>query len=77
MGVCHTLGKGVKKDAKKAAEWYKKAAEQGEPNAQYTLGVCYEQGDGVGKKDHAKAVFWLTKAAAQGNQEAREAVKKF
>ena len=30
-----------------AANWYRKAAEQGHANAQYKLGMCYENGRGV------------------------------
>ena len=31
----------------KAAEWYRKAAEQGLSEAQNTLGICYDNGEGV------------------------------
>jgi len=42
-------------------------AEQGNVDAQYILGVCYQYGDGVGK-DEKKAVEWYMKAAEQGDQ---------
>ena len=38
-----------------AVKWYRKAAEQGDANAQNRFGYCYEYGEGVAK-DLAKAV---------------------
>ncbi|MBQ9771958.1 MAG: sel1 repeat family protein, partial [Lentisphaeria bacterium] len=55
--------------------WYRKAAEQGNALAQYNLGVCYENGEGV-QKDLVQAVFWFRKAADQGYAQAQEALKK-
>jgi hypothetical protein len=46
--------------------WYRKAADQGNANAQYNLGVAYDNGEGV-LKDEAEAVRWYRKAAEQGN----------
>ena len=65
----------MKKDQKKAAEWYLKAAEQGDSDAQYNLGAMYYDGKGV-KKDRKKAAQWLSKAAAQGDEDAIELLKK-
>ena len=48
----------------------KKAAEQGLARAQYNLGVCYQNGEGV-ENDSAKAVEWYRKAAKQGDKEAQ------
>lgn len=50
----------------KAAEWYRKAAEQGLSEAQNNLGVMYKDGQGV-KKDYQEAVRWFQLAARQGN----------
>jgi len=44
----------------------KKSAEQGVVAAQYNLGICYYNGDGV-KKDLTEAVKWYRKAADQGD----------
>lgn len=57
------------------AEWYRKAANQGHANAQYELGMMYNNGidswDNSGiPKDSTKAVEWLTKAGNQGLAEA-------
>jgi len=41
-------------------------AAQGNPHAQYNLGLAYAQGNGV-EKDYAKAAEYYTKAAEQGN----------
>lgn len=43
-----------------------KAAEQGESNAQYSLGVCYEGGYGFTQSDE-DAVKWYTISANQGH----------
>ena len=43
-----------------------KEANAGSASAQYNLGGCYANGDGV-VKDSAKAVEWFRKAAEQGH----------
>jgi TPR repeat protein len=65
----------VKKNQKKAVEWYQKAAEQGDAIAQYNLGISYKEGQGV-KKDKNKAAEWLSKAAAQGDEDAQKALQE-
>jgi TPR repeat protein len=45
-----------------AAKWYRKAAEQGLPEAQYFLGVMYHNGQGV-PQDYVLAHMWLNLAA--------------
>lgn len=52
-------------DMEKAVEWYTQAAKKGHPEAQNTLGVCYEQGDGVAKNLN-NAFKYYKKAAEQG-----------
>ncbi len=54
----------VAKDEEEAVKWYRKAAEQEYASAQYTLGVRYASGRGVGK-DEEEAVRWYRKAAKQ------------
>jgi len=46
-------------------KWFRKAAEQGFARAQYSLGLCYYDGEGV-TKDAAEAVKWFRKAAETG-----------
>ena len=53
-----------------AAKWCRKAAEQGLAEAQYKLGLKYENGWGV-PINHAEAVKWLSLAAEQGLAEAQ------
>jgi tetratricopeptide (TPR) repeat protein len=53
------------KDYCDAVKCFAKAAEQGHPEAQCNLGICYMDGLGVAK-DEAEAVKWFSKAAEQG-----------
>lgn len=48
-----------------SAEWYRIAAEQGNAEAQWHLGICYENGFGV-KKNKAKAFNLYCMAAKEG-----------
>ena len=49
---------------------YKASAEQGEAEAQFNLGWCYDDGRGVAK-DYVEAVKWYRKAAEQFHAEAQ------
>ena len=66
---------GVEQNYRKAAKWWRKAAEQGHKNAQYNLGLAYDNGKGV-EKDHSAAMEWYHKAAEQGNKDAQNALDK-
>ncbi len=46
-----------------AAEWYRKAADQGDVGAQGTMGTLYSMGQGV-QQSYAEAYYWLDLAAA-------------
>ena len=46
-------------------EQISKLAKKGDTKAQYSLGVMYEKGEGIGP-DPDKAVFWYLKAAKKG-----------
>ena len=70
LGECYFDGKGVAKDKSEAVKWYRKAAEQGDAEAQYKLGGCYLDGEGVAR-DKTEALKWWRKAAEQGHEEAR------
>ena len=50
--------------------WYRKAAQQGDPIAQFHLGWHYQY-DPDGTKDEAEAVKWYCKAAEQGHEDAQ------
>lgn len=58
------------KDERKAFEWFKKAAEQGNAEGQFFLGCSYSAGIGV-EEDQSKAIEWLEKAAEQENADAQ------
>jgi len=66
---------GVPQDDAKAAEWFSKAAEQGNVDAQYNLGRMYGAGQGV-PQDRSKALELFHKAAAQGHEEAKNFLAK-
>ena len=53
------------KEYTEATKWIRKAAEQGHPDAQFLLGTCYENGEGV-PQNHTEAAKWFRKAADQG-----------
>ena len=48
-----------------AVRWYRQAADEGDPEAQYNLGVMYNFGRGVPQSD-AQAMMWYREAAGQG-----------
>ena len=67
IGVNFYYGKNGKKQSyTEAVKWYRKAAEQGDADAQHNLGWMYERGCGVEQSD-TEAVIWYRKAAEQGN----------
>lgn len=53
-------------DYTNALKYFQQAAEQGNAKAQYNLGVCYENGQGV-LQNYTEAVKWYRKAAEQGD----------
>ena len=64
-------GKGVSRNHKTAVKWYTLAAEQGDVDAQFNLGVMYYKGEGV-PKNFVYAHMWFNIAASQGNKKAVE-----
>jgi len=70
IGTAYYFGRGVKQDYSQAYIWFRKAAEQGNANAQYCLGTLYSDGEGV-DRDEVEAAAWLHKAAEQGNTDAQ------
>jgi TPR repeat protein len=63
-------GLGVPKDYRQAAAWYRKSAEQGNVNAQLSLGNLYFEGKHV-PQDYEQALVWFRKAADNGNAPAQ------
>ena len=63
--------KRTKQDLVDAVKQYRHDAEQGNAEAQYLLGCCYQFGDGIAKnKDEAGK--WFRKSAKQGYVQAQE-----
>lgn len=58
-----------------AAECYRIAAENGHPDAQYCLGLCYRDGQGV-PQNYAEAIKYCRLAAEQGLEEAEQTLKE-
>ncbi len=52
-------------DPTEAVRWFRKAADQGDPDGQYRLGSAYASGVGV-REDKSEAAKWYLKAAEQG-----------
>lgn len=66
MGAAYAHGdEGLPRDATKASEFLRTAAEKGIAKAQYELGQLYEKGDGV-PQDSAKAVDLVKQSAKNG-----------
>lgn len=66
LGVtCEVGALGVTQNYQVAAKWYRYAAEQGFPLAQFKLGGLYDFGRGV-PQDYEEAVRWYRLAAEQG-----------
>jgi TPR repeat protein len=71
LGEALFAGKrGVAKNAAEAVKWWRKAADQNHPAAQYHLAVGYERGDGVAKYE-VEAYKWYRLAAKQGDRKAQ------
>jgi uncharacterized protein len=63
-------GKGVELDYAESTAWFRRAADQGNPEAQAFLGLAYKGGRGV-SRDPVEGLKWLNKAAAQGHEAAQ------
>ena len=71
LGVWYDGGEeGLEQCHAKAMEWYRKAADQGDAEAQSNIGVLYLFGQGV-PVDYPLAAAWLLKAALQDNADAQ------
>jgi hypothetical protein len=64
MGRMCFYGDGMPEDKEQAVEWWKKAAEQGNYDAQVSLVCAYRTGEGV-EKNQRLANYWLEHAGSQ------------
>ena len=71
MGRYYQEGWGLEKDMTTAVKWFERSAKKGFPPAQYSLAMCYLNGDGV-KADAEKAEELLEDAADSGNKDAQQ-----
>ena len=71
VGEGYAAGKGIKRDLKQAAEWYRKAAEKGSVAGQIHLAALYRDGGQGFARDMAQAAEWYRKAAEQGDADAQ------
>lgn len=69
QGLNYFYGISTKQDSKKAKQLFLKAAEQGNPEAQYYLGMMYLYGISI-EKDNKLAYEWLSAAARRGQPDA-------
>lgn len=65
----YEIGQGVEQNYSEAVKWYQKAAEQGDAEAQNSLGTMCRSGLGT-EQDFNEAMNWFRKSAEQGNPEA-------
>jgi len=70
-------GEGVPKDSVQAVKWFRKAAEQGDADSQFNLGVMYANGEGV-PKDSVTAYMYhnLASVTVSDAAEARDTLAK-
>lgn len=59
VGRCYAYGVGVAEDAKAAAEWYRRAMAQDQPDAPYNLGLLYKDGKLPGDPAEQRRLFGL------------------
>ncbi|ORY95365.1 hypothetical protein BCR43DRAFT_505882 [Syncephalastrum racemosum] len=55
-----------------ALRWCQRAAERGYSEAEYLLGVFYEEGRGLPAADYPRALQWFGKAASKGHRDAAQ-----
>ena len=76
MGIRYKEGRGVAQNYKEAVKWFQKAAEQGNVDAQVSLGARHAFGEGT-PKDFIRAHMWFVIAASQGRPRSRDKFKKY
>lgn len=62
-------------DMERCYKWCERAAENGQPNAQYQMGIAYEFADGL-ELDLDKAIYWYEQAASNGYPDAAAQLEK-
>lgn len=75
LGRTYHFGDGVEKDEEKAFGYFLRAAELGEPTAEFNTGLHYAQGTGV-ERNFKKAEEWMKKAMDDGDEDAPRLLEK-
>ena len=75
LAYLYGKGQGVARNDVEAYHWYRRAAEAGNPFAQYNLGLIYAKGRGI-EKNSGEARKWYERAAEQGNERAEKALAR-
>jgi len=74
LGLLYGAGRGVEKDEQLGMQWVRKAAQQGQAQAQYFMAAAYSRGLYGLKRDDIMAADWLRRSARQGNVDAQYAL---
>ena len=69
LGKMYLYGIGTEKDINKSFKLILKSAKQGNSNAQFLIGLIYNEGK-LKPQDSEKALKWIKEAAEQGNDDA-------
>lgn len=75
LGQMYASGRGVKKDEKRAADYFKKAAELGNAGAQQSLGSALMLGEGI-EQNMVEALKWFIISARAGNKGSADYTRK-
>jgi TPR repeat protein len=70
LGRLYEKGWGVSRDYRQAVEWYQKAVQKNDTQAQYNLAWFYNKGYGV-ERDYTKSFDLYRRSAEQGNTSAQ------
>jgi hypothetical protein len=73
LGNCYYFGRGVRKQNKLAALWWRRAAAKGHLKGMYSIGLASRRGYGV-VKDPAQALVWFKRCAQRGHANAMYAI---
>lgn len=74
LGKNYETGRiGLPKDFSQAQYWYHKAADQGDPYAEASLGILFNFGKGVAR-DYVQAYMWYERAAMHSQAGNRESI---
>ncbi|KAF8892677.1 hypothetical protein BD779DRAFT_1436959 [Infundibulicybe gibba] len=69
VAVCNEIGAGTKREAGRAAAFYRKAASLGDTPAMYKLGMILLRGSLGEQRNPREAISWLKRAAEQADEE--------